>query len=97
MRNVNPIEKLERSSLIIAETIQGEAAPQLIRHTECAAQLAHLPHLPHLPRPPRPPRPPNLPHPSAFPPHPIYRRYDRVRDYSAPALLPPRAGDEQSA
>jgi len=31
VKNVNPIEKLERSSLIVAETIMGAPAPQLIK------------------------------------------------------------------
>ena len=31
VKNVNPIEKLERSSLIVAETVMGVSAPQLIR------------------------------------------------------------------
>jgi len=31
VRNVNPIEKLERSSLIVAETIKGVAATELVR------------------------------------------------------------------
>ena len=31
VKNVNPIEKLERSSLIVAETIHGRAAPRLVR------------------------------------------------------------------
>jgi len=31
VRNVNPIEKLERSALIVAETIQALPAPQLVR------------------------------------------------------------------
>lgn len=33
-RNINPIEKLERSALIIAETIQGVPAPELINASE---------------------------------------------------------------
>ena len=31
VKNVNPIEKLERSSLIVAETITGVPAPRLIK------------------------------------------------------------------
>ena len=31
VKNVNPIEKLERSSLIVAETIQGVQAASLIK------------------------------------------------------------------
>jgi len=31
VKNVNPIEKLERSSLIVAETIQGVRAPELVK------------------------------------------------------------------
>jgi len=34
LRNANPIEKLERSSLIIGETILGTPAAQLLRHEE---------------------------------------------------------------
>jgi hypothetical protein len=30
-RNVNPIEKIERSTLLVSETIQALPAPQLIR------------------------------------------------------------------
>lgn len=32
VRNVNPIEKLERSSLIVAETISGLPATELVKH-----------------------------------------------------------------
>jgi hypothetical protein len=34
LRNANPIEKLERSSLIIGETILGKPAQQLLRAEE---------------------------------------------------------------
>ena len=56
VKNVNPIEKLERSMLIVSETIQGVAATQLVRGEV----------------------------------------YDRVAEYSAPALLPPRIAREVS-
>ena len=36
VKNVNPIEKLERSSLIIAETVQAVQAPLLARPQEHA-------------------------------------------------------------
>ena len=56
VKNVNPIEKLEKSMLIVSETIQGVAATQLVRGEV----------------------------------------YDRVAEYSAPALLPPRIAREVS-
>ena len=36
-RNVNPIEKLELSSLIVGETIHARPAQQLVRPEACAA------------------------------------------------------------
>ena len=45
VKNVNPIEKLERSSLIVAETIQGVRAPALIKAEvyDAVAAYAALP------------------------------------------------------
>jgi len=43
--NMNPIEKVERSSLIMASTVHQQAVSALMNDTHCARVLAHSPQL----------------------------------------------------
>ena len=43
--NINPIEKVERSLLIVGSTIQGKPAGQLIKPTNLAQIKGHSPQL----------------------------------------------------
>ena len=43
--NVNPIEKVERSMLIVAETIHGKAGRELLKGGEVQRVKAHFPAL----------------------------------------------------
>ena len=47
-KNMNPIEKLERSLLIVASTIQGKPAGDLVRPTNLAQIQNHSPQLLHV-------------------------------------------------
>ena len=47
-KNINPIEKLERSLLIVASTIQGKPARDLVRPANLAQIQSHSPQLLHV-------------------------------------------------